>query len=292
LEQVLGDRPNVHAWFTNEDPGNKHQPTPPDDEMVSSEQESFMTSNEVEVIGCSNTSRSIDFGNDEIEFELGTSLRRKDSDSIFDSSDDEFNLKNSTATVARRNVSKTISSISDVTINDTNECNRQISATSDDASMESPKKKKKLETKAKLISPIQAKDIQKRLLQTHKRQIHEKGQKSKMSGFINSDLAEKDFIMKSRESKNRMESLRHQEMKKLQATRIKLDAKRCEIDEKRYQLEMDNSALNRERIRAQTQLDDQKRMLVKLEMFKLRTELKKDNPDISEEYLDRHFGTE
>jgi hypothetical protein len=57
LEQVLGDRPNVHAWYTNEDSELKHKDSSGDHEIVLSEQESFMSSNDVEVIGCYNSNK-------------------------------------------------------------------------------------------------------------------------------------------------------------------------------------------------------------------------------------------
>jgi hypothetical protein len=154
----------------------------------------------------------------------------------------------------------------------------------------SPKKKKKMETKETMVSPIVAKDIQRKLLQRHKKQIHEKNRKSKLSGLFNSDVEEKDFLLKSRESKIFYEEQRHNEMKKFQENKISIDTKRCEINEKCFKMEIDNAELNRERIKAQTKLDEQKRLLVKLEMFKLRQALKKDDPEVTDEYLDQYFA--
>jgi hypothetical protein len=156
----------------------------------------------------------------------------------------------------------------------------------------SPKKKKKVETKETMVSPIVAKDIKRKLLQRHKKQIHEKNRKSKLSGLFNSDVEEKDLLLKSRETKMYYEKKRHEEMKKFQDNKINIDTKRCEIDEKRFKMEIDNAELNRERIKAQTKLDKQKRLLVKLEMLKLRQALKKDDPNVTDEYLDKHFAME
>jgi hypothetical protein len=307
LEQVLGDRPNVHAWYTNEDKVATVDDSSIDDNKNLSDQESFVSSTEVEVIDSSSKGKTIDLYQDETEFNINSEVEKSTNgkekrnrrdvipkDSDFDSSDDELFYDKNKKDVSTSG-STNVSSLTGRNF-DSDDADKSSDVSSDKlvspvASVESPKKKKKLNTERKLISPIEAKDIQRRLLQTHKRQIHEKNQNCKLSGLVNSEINEKDFLMKSRESKSRMESLRHKQMMKIQDTRINLDKRRIEIDEKRYELEIDNSELNRQRIKAQTQLDEQKRLLVKLEMFKLRTSLKKENPEISEEYLDKHFPT-
>jgi hypothetical protein len=336
LQPVLGDRPNVNAWYTNESDDKKIKWSKEEKSSDSSE-ESFMTSNEddkeiAELLNSNKNESSEEMIVEIIDPPRYVGTKRsalkecpqKQSDlSTSDSSDDSlFNTRRPSSKAASRNISasskadsesdkmrsstnsdsslftsrKSPSKVASRHVNtynrDFEEKNMEINTLKDAISVVSngsPKKKKKTDSDKRLISPIEAKDIQRKLMMRHKKQIHEKNKKNKLMGFVKNEIEEKDFLMKSRETKSFFEKERHVDMKRFHDTKISIDERRCEIDERRYKMEVDNSELNKERIKAQTKLDEQKRMLVKLEMFKLRQSLKKEDPNVTDEYLDEHF---
>jgi hypothetical protein len=133
-----------------------------------------------------------------------------------------------------------------------------------------------------MITPIEAKQIQKGLLKSHKRQIHEKKKKDKLSGLTDEEVNDKNFLTECRKSKLLFEKERHSDIKKIEATKIS-------IQKERLTMEKESKMLVNSQIMAQTKLDNQKAMLVKLEMYKEHLALKNSNPDISDKFLDKHF---
>jgi hypothetical protein len=299
LQPVLGDRPNVNTWFTNESTNvNFKSNEKKDKECDSSVESLFSLKSPMQEQTCS-YARTQDSDSDDMITEIvvpkkvknkrsienGGKEKQTDYNSSDSSSDSIFSRTKSPSMSTSTKHSSTISTET----TSTDESLKEPIASATIVSTGSPKKKKKIDNKKVLISPIEAKDIQRKLLQRHKKQIHEKNKNNKLIGFVKNEIEEKDFLMKSREFKSNIEKEKHMEMKRFQDTKILIEKKRCEIDEKRYRMEIDNSELNRERIIAQTKLDEQKRMLVKLEMFKLRQQLKREDPTVSEEYLNELF---
>ncbi len=77
--------------------------------------------------------------------------------------------------------------------------------------------------------------------------------------------------------------------KEYKTQKMKLNEEKILIDKARLDMEKQQALLIQEKTRAETALNDQKMMLVKLQMFKEREEFKKSHPDISEDYLNRLF---
>ena len=90
------------------------------------------------------------------------------------------------------------------------------------------------------------------------------------------------LIVETRDAKMKFEMRKHDELKKIEAQKLK-------IEEERLQMDRDNMAIKQQHISAQTKHENSKILLLKMEIFKERRRIKKENPELSEDYLDEYF---
>ena len=69
----------------------------------------------------------------------------------------------------------------------------------------------------------------------------------------------------------------------------KIEAEKLKIEQLSLQMDQDNNTVKQEHISAQTKLENNKILLLRLEIFKERQRIKKENPEICEDFLDEHF---
>ena len=280
LDPVLRDRPNVTAWYTNEEDSDSSdvsttcRETPPKTVYLSSEEDSINTSLEEPrqdnntfdtTIESNNFSRSNCDDFDENGYDSTSSIYSSHSSSTNHNSSSnistlsESNKKSKIGTVRKhkRNVSVSISSSI------------------------SPQKKKKSHTKQK-FTPSQAKKIQNNFKTNKKRTIVQRNSKKSFSSLETLEQEERELLAESREKKMSFESKRHMDMKHL-------EEKKLEIERERLEMEKDTIRLRHENLELQNNSERSKLVLLRLEMFKQRQEIKNNNSDITEEYLNNLF---
>ena len=92
----------------------------------------------------------------------------------------------------------------------------------------------------------------------------------------------RELIVETRNAKINFEIKKHDDLKNIEAAKLK-------IEQERLQMDRDNMSMKRQHISAQTKLENSKIVLLRLEMFKERQRIKRENPGLTEEYLDEHF---
>jgi hypothetical protein len=88
--------------------------------------------------------------------------------------------------------------------------------------------------------------------------------------------------MSSRQKKMEFEEEKHNDLKRIEDTKMR-------IDEKRFELEQSTFVMKKEQIKFQTDYEKNRVLLQRIELFKKREELKVQNPNITDEFLDKHF---
>lgn len=69
----------------------------------------------------------------------------------------------------------------------------------------------------------------------------------------------------------------------------KLEEKKLNLEERRFNMETDTIRIKNENLKVQNNVERTKLVLLKLEMFKEREVIKKNNPNITDDYLNSHF---
>ena len=96
------------------------------------------------------------------------------------------------------------------------------------------------------------------------------------------DQDDRELLIESRTVKMNFEMAKHNEMKTIELARLQL-----EMD--RFQMERDTMVMQEEQISVQTNLKKSRIVLLHLEMFKQRQDIKKEYPDVTEEYLNENL---
>ena len=96
------------------------------------------------------------------------------------------------------------------------------------------------------------------------------------------DSKEQEMIMNNRNVKIDFEMIRHNDIKKIESEKL-------EIEKQRLEMEKNNMEMKERHITAQTNLENSRSMLIRMDMFKQRLVLKKEFPDVTDEYLDANF---
>ena len=117
---------------------------------------------------------------------------------------------------------------------------------------------------------MQAKNYQKNLLKKKNKSIVKKKRKNSTI-----DCDEREMIIETRNARMRFDQSRHDDMKKIESEKLKLEQERLKMD-------MDSMLLEQQQERSRL-------VLLKLEMFKERQSIKKEYPEVTEEYLEANF---
>jgi hypothetical protein len=133
--------------------------------------------------------------------------------------------------------------------------------------------------KKQKLSPLEAKSKQKHYIRQNKKS---KKTDSKLTDLLVAEQEERDVMMDARQKRMRFELDQHNDMKKIEGSKIR-------IDEKRLDMEHSTFELKREQLKFQTDYEKNCVLLQKMELFKKREELKSQNPNLTDEFLDRLF---
>jgi hypothetical protein len=155
--------------------------------------------------------------------------------------------------------STTSESITTNTISSKSVIGNNVNNTIQQRSKSSNKAAKK---KMKLL-PSAAMNVQKSLLRRKKMQMNTQSNHPKMSKVLSNEIKEQEFLMQVRKNKLELEQERHDDLKNL-------EMKKIQIEETKLKIVSDEGTLKREQIMAQTLVEKNKAMLVRMEIVKAR----------------------
>ena len=270
LDPVLKNRPNVQCWHSN-DKASKN------DRFEESVERTTHDDNLAIVLLSSDEEELSD--NDMILNKY--QVKGKDDEYEKESNIDHIN---NTTTNPRSSslefYSDEVNNTSEETMSSSNADDRNTSSETDSTnpprpvSRSSPKKR---------LTPSDAKKKQRQMCAKKKKSFIKKKDNNKIHSIgksINRD--NRKLVEETRDAKMKFEMKKHDELKSIEAEKLK-------IEKERLQMDRDNNAIKQEHISAQTKLENTKIVLLKLEMFKERQRIKKENPELTEDYLDEYF---
>ena len=280
LDSVLKDRPNVKPWFTNEDDfidegedeekdnrNNMSIDSVNDDDSLESLGEEFNTFNsEIEVEDRVDTT-VIDpdtSGNDEYEKET-----RESSSTLLSTNRDRRNLS------LLSDDSESISMDTATNMSTSDECDTPTSSSS-------KKKRKGSLLGRRKLTPIEAKSLQKSYIKKKNKSIANRKGSDIISKFTTMDEDDRQRIMETKNEKMTFERERHSDLKRFESQKLL-------IEKERLEMEKVNMLMRKDQMLVQTNLEKSRIILLKLEMLKAREGIKKEFPNVTEEYLNTTF---
>ena len=298
LDPIFKDRPNVRPWATNEDTDMENEWEENDYDPTKSSE--FLTSD--------------DESNDSLGIcTINTKDRGSDSTTKDKGADSDVEIIESPQ-IKRRHYHSNVSTLSSNQQSTTNEYDNfsltsqnsvfthntsNISNITDDSNIikigekgshrkettkaksVTPNRKKSTKSKSK-YTPSQAKNMEKDLKKKNKASIAKKHSNTTSMSITSIDQEDRDFLIETRNSTIKFETLKHNDMKELEERKIM-------IENERLMMERDTMKLKHEQMVVQNRLERSKLALLKLEIFKARQEIKKVNPDVTDDYLNNHF---
>lgn len=99
---------------------------------------------------------------------------------------------------------------------------------------------------------------------------------------MDEETEEHELLIKTREQQMIFQERQHMDMKQLENEKIN-------IERERLNMEKNTMKLKHQTMETQNNLEKSKIVLVRLEMFEKRENIKKTNPLVTEEYLNTHF---
>jgi hypothetical protein len=300
LRPIFGARPNIQPWFTNEGQGRD----PDEDDLEdNSDDESLFSVHDSNANSQDNTYRDdgtrkkpkvvIDVDADVIEKNIRhqptssmkdtTRLNLDVLDDTYDN-DSVFGSNNTS-----KNNSSNISSLSDDLQEVPTTHNKVASTISVSTSTSASRFRRKKVDATKSLSPAIARKMQRSLLTSHQKQINNKKKKAKITGLTDKEEEEKSFLRETRESKMIFEqqvhhhNIRHQEKMDVREERKIL------MEQERLKMEMEERESKREQAKIQIEMEKTKLTMIKMEMYEKRLQMKRNNPEITDEVLNSLF---
>ena len=271
LDPVLRDRPNVYPHYTNEDEKvkkyNGHIPTPKEKATIflTSDDDDSIENNDIELFANDTTD---DDDDDDECVEYTTEKERNSINTNL--------LSNSKLSVSTINTEKN----NDISISSPSSLENNFSSSSN---TDDTNPKRQCVRNSDKLTPLQAKKNQK---------LMKKKKKKSIASRINVDLKkslgtrfdddDRELLKNNRKEKMDFEMERHNDLKNIESEKLKLE-------KERLNMERDNMRMKQSYITAQTNLEKNKIILLKMEMFKERQRIKKENSTITEEDLDNLF---
>ena len=261
LDSVLKDRPNVKAWFTNEDEWNDED----SDEDSNDEEMNHMAE----------------------EFNL-------DDDSSMESSNQlvvqeyESNLNLNTNMISTNIPNSHVSLLSD-----DNNSSSSTMRTSDDlsslAGSLSKRKRRNMTVNKTKRPPLEAKIRQKKMTKKRNKTISKKKASISSSTFSTMDQDEQELTIETRDAKMSFEREKHKDLRSIESEKLMIEKERLQLEKDNMIMKKEQLMAQREQIMAQTNLEKSRIVLLKMDMFKSRQAIKKDYPDVTDEYLNEQF---
>jgi hypothetical protein len=150
-------------------------------------------------------------------------------------------------------------------------------------------KRKKNTKSSPGISPAVARRMQRSLLTSHQKQINQKKKKAKITGLTDKEEEHKEFLRQTRESKMMFEKEVHDHNKRREEMNDIREQRKVEIEQERLLMDKEERKERREQAKIQHELEKTKLMMVKMDMYQKRIQMKKDNPEIDDEVLNNLF---
>ena len=278
LDAVLKDRPNVKPWYTNEDVSGTE-----DNDVEEEDSEGNMS------ISSTNDHESLTY----IEQEFNT----YDSDTEVETTDispgtNDIELTHEYETITNNSRPFDLSNHSRTNFSPTSDGNRSITmmspsntssdeyATPTSSTPENKRKGNQLVTRN--LSPIEARTMQRNLKKKKNRTIAKKKSKCSSSKFTTMDDEDREIMVETRNARMSFDRERHSDLQLIESQKLT-------IEKERLQMEKDNLSMRKDHVLAQTSLEKNRIVLLKLEMFKTRQGIKKEYPEVTEEYLNTNF---
>ena len=142
---------------------------------------------------------------------------------------------------------------------------------SDSSNKNTTRRAKRVQSKVtkEKLSPMEAKNLQKNVIKKKRKSIVKKGKLSKMTN------EDEELIVERRNVKIMFEKEKYNYMKTIESEKLK-------IDKERLKMEMDAMLIKQ-------QQEKSRLVLLRLEMFKERQAIKKEYPEVTEEFLEANF---
>jgi hypothetical protein len=264
LDCVMRDRPNVQPWFTNE-----HRL--------------------VEVIDDSDDDDSIE----SVGSMLGDDEDTPTDTDVTDSDNDR--RRGSNALLFANNMNSTNTSPSFINAHSSGHESTDPSNTSDDNNTRRGLARKRTKsgtnstTTAKKISPMEAKKTQKAMVKNKKKSIAVKKRKVLSNKITGMDQDDRDLIIETRDAKMNFEREKHKDMKEIEKERLTIDKERLAMEKETIMMKKDKIVAQKEQLVAQAGVEKSRIVIMRMEMFKNRLTLKKEFPDVTDEYLATQF---
>ena len=97
------------------------------------------------------------------------------------------------------------------------------------------------------------------------------------------DDEDREIMVETRNARMCFDREKHSDLKLIESQKLT-------IEKERLQMEKDNLSMRKDHVLAQTSLEKNRIVLLKLEMFKTRQGIKKEYPEVTEEYLNTNFS--
>lgn len=146
------------------------------------------------------------------------------------------------------------------------------------------------------ITPADAKRTQQSLLRQRKKQIcgSNNKSKSKLGELLDAEREERKFLMDSRKTKMDFELNKHQELKQLEINKQKdmreIENKKLDLQKKIYEVDVEEKELKKEHLRAQTEIEKNNLLLVKMKVLEKQIEMRNKNNTEMNDKLDDMFN--
>ena len=103
-----------------------------------------------------------------------------------------------------------------------------------------------------------------------------------MSHLTAMDEDDRALMVETTNAKMMFERQRHTDMKTIESAKLVIEKERLKMDR-------DNMNMKMQQIMAQTSVEKSRMVLLRLDIFKSREGIKKEYPEVTEEYLNTHF---
>jgi hypothetical protein len=125
------------------------------------------------------------------------------------------------------------------------------------------------------ISPSEAKKKHKMLLRQGKKLIGSNKSKSKVAALLEAEQGDRNFMMQSQKDKIVFETKKHNKLKAIETKKLGIE-ERFKLDE--------------QQMLAHSEIDKQKLLLVRMEVFEKKEQMKRNNPHINKSEINRRFN--
>ena len=270
LDPIFKDRPNMTPWATNEDDSSDSSVIESEDETITSNDKE---DNNTGLVTIEDSDIEIMDSEDSIQLKGRISGQSKNKNK-YSTNEDEYDDDSisSNATFSTNHNSSNLSTLSESTI------------------LESPKKIKKKkgrrtskkDKKRTKLTPLEAKTIQKKHVHTNRKTIRKTSSRNSAASLTQTETEDRERLLETRKNKMLFEKERHTDLKKLETEKLL-------IQRERLAMERDTMKLKHQHMETQNSLERSKIALLRLEMFKERQEIKKNNPEVTDDYLNSQF---